>query len=62
MDITEHDEVIEAMETEGLDDPADIVKEIRVDLFTDLMAAGEIYRGVPGSNRPSPPGSRYEED
>jgi hypothetical protein len=60
--ITEHDSLIETMEAVGTDDPADIVSEIKLDLFTDLMAAGETYRPLSHTNRPSPPGSRYGGD
>lgn len=57
--ITEHDTLIETMEAAGTNDPADIVEEIKLDLLTDLMAAGEVYRPLSHTNRPSPPGSRY---
>lgn len=61
MRITEHDEVIEAMETEGVDNPDDILAEIKLDLMTDLMATGNTYSPPYGSNRPNPPGSNYSE-
>lgn len=59
--ITEYDETILTLELADVDNPADLVDEIKIDLLTDLMAGGDTYSPPAGRNRPSPPGSRYSE-
>lgn len=60
MQITEYDGLIERLETPEGVNAAEVADEIKLDLLTDLMAAGDTYRPV--THRPSPPGSRYGGD